>query len=112
MAEVKILSQEEIEKELKKLSGWEQQGDKIIKWFKFKNFMEAVNFTYQLAPVFEKMEHHPDLSIFFDKILFELQSHDAGGKITHKDLETARAIEKNVKQWRKNPEIYPTPSFE
>lgn len=99
MKKIKILSQAEINKELDNLPGWEQKNDKIIKQFELKDFMNAINFVYQLAPSFEKIEHHPDIHIFYNKILFELQRFDVGGKITDKDIEAAHEIEKGVVEW-------------
>jgi len=99
MEKIKILSQQEINKELEDLPGWEQQDDKIVKQIEFKDFISAINFVYQLAPSFERIEHHPDIHIFYNKILFELQRFDIGGKITNKDIEAAHEIEKNTVEW-------------
>ena len=97
---IKILTQAEIDKELRDLSSWEQKGDNIQKQFEFESFMDAINFIYNLAPTFERIEHHADIHILFNKILFELQRFDVGGKITNRDIEVAHEIEKSFKEWR------------
>ena len=37
----------------------------------------------------QKLDHHPDIDIRFDKIKLTLTTHDAGG-LTEKDFELAR----------------------
>ena len=75
------LSREEIQEKLKKLPGWEYVDDKIKKEFKFNDFMDSLGFINKMAPFFEKMDHHPDTHIFYNKVLFELQRFDIGGKV-------------------------------
>ncbi len=88
-----ILSKKEISAELKTLSGWKYRGNKISKEFKFADFMGSLNFVKKLAPYCEKIDHHPDVHIFYSKVLFELQRFDVGGKVTDKDFMVARRIE-------------------
>ncbi len=101
MNEIIILSQTDIEKELKDLPGWVQEEDKITKQFEFRNFMDAMNFAYELAPIFEKLEHHADMHILYNVIVFDLKTHDSGGKITNKDIQTAHEIEIFSDRWKK-----------
>lgn len=92
--EAKILTENEIKEELKYLEGWEYKDNKIVKEFKFNDFMDSLNFINQLAPFCENLDHHPDTHIFYSKVLFELQRFDIGGKVTNKDFMVAREIEK------------------
>jgi len=100
MKKTEILSQQEINEALTNLPGWEQKGDKISKQFEFADFMNALNFIVLLSPFFEEMDHHPDIHIFYNKILFELQRFDVGGKITNKDIDMAYHIEKSAGGWK------------
>ena len=97
MVTPKILSKTEITAELKNLPGWIHKNDKIRKEFSLKDFINAINFIDLLAPLFEKKGHHPDIHIFYNKIIFELQRYDSGGKVTDWDIETAHTIEENYK---------------
>jgi 4a-hydroxytetrahydrobiopterin dehydratase len=92
------LSREEIEANLKEVSGWQFADDKISKQFEFKDFMDSLNFINQLAPFFEEMDHHPDIQIMYNKVRFELQRFDIGGKVTDRDFVVAKEIEKNYQQ--------------
>ena len=91
---IKILTYEEIQDRLNDFPGWNYAGNKISKEFKFKEFLDAVDFINKLAPQCEKINHHPDIHIFYNKILFELQRFDIGGKVTDKDFLVAAEIER------------------
>ncbi|MEK7652856.1 MAG: 4a-hydroxytetrahydrobiopterin dehydratase [Patescibacteria group bacterium] len=96
-----ILSQEEIEEQLKILPGWTYQNDKISKEFQFKNFISALGFINQMAFFFEKIDHHADMHIYYKKIVFDLQRFDVGGKVTDRDFLVAREIERLYGEWQK-----------
>ena len=88
-----ILNQQEIDDGLKSLPGWVYKDNKISKEFKFNDFMGSLDFINKLAPHCEKLDHHPDVHIFYSKVLFELQRFDVGGKVTDKDFMIAHKIE-------------------
>lgn len=98
MEKPNILSEEQIQEELKTLQGWEYKEHKISKEFKFNDFMDVLNFVNSLAPFCEANDHHPDIHIFYSKVLFELQRFDVGGKVTDKDFLIAREIERLYSQ--------------
>ena len=88
------LSDEEIEKELKSLPGWEYKDNKISKEFRFGNFMESISFIIRLSSFFEQNNHHPDIIISYAKVKFDLQRYDIDGKVTDLDFLTAKEIER------------------
>ncbi|HWA64575.1 MAG TPA: 4a-hydroxytetrahydrobiopterin dehydratase [Candidatus Paceibacterota bacterium] len=89
-----VLTPQQIEEALQNLPGWTFKDDKISKEFQFADFMAAFTFLSGLAPYFEEMDHHPDIHIFYNKILFELQRFDSGGKVTDRDIIVAQEIER------------------
>lgn len=93
-----ILSDDEIQKRLSSLPGWEHRNNKISKEFKFDDFMDSLDFINSLASFCESIDHHPDIHLFYNKILFELQRFDVGGKVTDKDFMVAEEIERVYKQ--------------
>jgi 4a-hydroxytetrahydrobiopterin dehydratase len=99
MTEVKILGPEEIDEQLKDIPGWAYANDKISKEFQFKDFLDALDFINSLAPFFEANDHHPDIHIFYSKVLFELQRFNIGGKVTDKDFLVAKEIERLYGEW-------------
>jgi 4a-hydroxytetrahydrobiopterin dehydratase len=87
-----VLDKAEIDKRLAKLDGWAVENDCLVKDFKFKTFTEAINFMNQLAPVAEKLNHHPDWSNSYKKVVISLTTHSEGG-LTEKDFAFAEAAD-------------------
>ncbi|PWV37801.1 MAG: 4a-hydroxytetrahydrobiopterin dehydratase [Desulfurococcaceae archaeon] len=89
---------EEIREELrsKGLRGWKITRGRvrsIVKRYRFKDFVEAVNFIERVKDIAEEMEHHPDICIFnYNNVKVSLTTHDAGG-VTQWDIELALKIE-------------------
>ncbi len=73
---------------------WKEEDNKLKKSFEFKNFVEAFGFMAQVALVAEKMNHHPHMCNVYNQVSFELNTHDAGNKVTDKDHKLAAAIDK------------------
>ena len=72
---------------------WTEKNDKLVKTFEFNNFVEAFGFMTKVAIIAEKMDHHPNWSNVYNKVSIELSTHDAGGIVTDKDRELAKAID-------------------
>ena len=88
-------SSEQIEQNLHGLSGWSYDSSnvRIEKTFVRKNFLDAVAFIQQIAPIAEKQDHHPDLLLSdYKKVKVMLSTHSAAG-ITQNDFDLARAID-------------------
>ena len=88
------LSTSAITEALGSLPGWTHEDDKLKKAFKFGNFKEAMSFIVRLAFEAEKQRHHPELFNVYNRVRIELTTHDAGNKVTEKDVALAKAIEK------------------
>ncbi len=86
-----LLNQGEIEDRIGQLSGWELKDKEIERIYKFKDFIEAINFVNKLVEPAESAGHHPDLAISYNQVTVSLTSHDAGG-LTEKDFEMAKTI--------------------
>jgi len=88
------LSQTEIQGKLRGLPGWELVKNKTIhKKFTFGNFKEALAFVNQVGELAEQSDHHPDITINYNKVSLSLSTHSAGG-LTVKDFELAEHIDK------------------
>ena len=82
----------EIETALKDLNGWELEDDGISKSFEFDDFKQAWAFMEKVAKSADEMDHHPEWTNVYNKVLVRLSTHDAGG-ITERDFKLATAIE-------------------
>jgi 4a-hydroxytetrahydrobiopterin dehydratase len=89
----KPLSRAEVEKALRGLTGWKFKRDALTKEFKFGSFREAMSFMVRVAFEAEAMDHHPDWTNVYNRVAVRLNTHDAGGKVTAKDVELARKIQ-------------------
>lgn len=85
------LLESDIEKELKKLTGWSVKNDKLHKEFQFDNFNQAFGFMTRAAMEIEKMNHHPEWFNVYNRITVDLTTHDADG-ITNNDVNLARIL--------------------
>ena len=81
-----------IERRLESLSGWTVRDGMLHKEFAFASFPDAFAFMTRVAFVAEKMDHHPDWSNAYDKVIVNLSSHDVGG-ISERDFRLAAAID-------------------
>lgn len=88
------LTAAEIAAVLPELPGWSEAGDALEKTYKFAGFRDAVAFIVRLGFECEALDHHPDLRNVYNRVTLRLNTHDAGGKITAKDVELARRAEK------------------
>jgi 4a-hydroxytetrahydrobiopterin dehydratase len=89
----KPLSGEEINKALSDLDGWSHEEDKLKKEFSFDNFRDAMAFITRIAFEAEEQVHHPEIFNVYNTVNIALSTHDAGGKVTDKDLKLANSIE-------------------
>ncbi len=59
---------------------WKLIEGKIIKrTFEFETFMDGVRFVNKVAEIAEKENHHPDIYIYYKKVVIELSTHAIGG---------------------------------
>jgi 4a-hydroxytetrahydrobiopterin dehydratase len=88
------LTPAEITQALPLLLGWKHEGEALTKTFKFGSFREAFSFMQRIAFDAEELNHHPDWSNVYNQVVIRLNTHDAGNKVTAKDLELAKRIQK------------------
>ena len=91
------LSEQEINKKLEKLNGWEYEDNAIETSFQFENFKEAFTVMTRIAFECEAQGHHPDWSNVYNSLSISLSTHDADG-VTEKDFKLAHSIEDIVEE--------------
>ncbi len=82
------LTQDAVTEALTDLEGWQQDGDAIVKTYRFHDFVGSVDFVNAVAEAAEDMQHHPDIDIRYNKVTLTLSTHSAGG-LTRNDFELA-----------------------
>jgi 4a-hydroxytetrahydrobiopterin dehydratase len=86
------LSEKEVFAELEKLPGWSIAQGKLHRVFEFRDFRQAFAFMTGVALAAEAMNHHPDWSNSWNKVVIDLMTHSAGG-LTKNDFELAGKIQ-------------------
>lgn len=69
------LTQERINTLLQQLDGWTQQGNALSKTFEFTNYHQAMSFVNAVAWVSNQEDHHPELTISYNKCKVEFSTH-------------------------------------
>ncbi len=69
-------------------AGWQIVDGRLHREFEFDDFVAAFGFMSRVALVAEKMDHHPDWSNSWNKVVVDLTSHDVGG-LTDRDVRLA-----------------------
>lgn len=90
------LSDADIVARLATLAGWSRAGETIAKTFVFAGFPEAVAFVTRLVEPAERLEHHPDVDLRYNRVMIALSTHDQGG-LTGLDFTLAGEIETAVR---------------
>jgi 4a-hydroxytetrahydrobiopterin dehydratase len=82
-ADARQLSEQEINEQLNQLPDWsvveEDSTNKLRKAFKFKNFVEALDFTNSVGALAEEHNHHPDILTEWGKVTVTWWSHKIKG---------------------------------
>jgi 4a-hydroxytetrahydrobiopterin dehydratase len=73
---------------------WTWQGDALVKTFTFADFRTALAWMVRVGFEAEALQHHPEWTNVYGRVDVRLNTHDAGGKVTAKDVELARRMEK------------------
>ena len=84
----------EIISHLAKLEGWKLTGDGVAveKTFHFANYFETIAFVNAVAMVAHKQDHHPDLSVHYNRCVVRFNTHDVGG-ISVSDFDCAAQVD-------------------
>lgn len=87
------LTDGQIQYALQDLPGWSVVNDKLHREFKFRGFTEAFGFMTMVAVEAHAMDHHPEWSNVYDRVIIDLVTHVAGNTITERDVALAKIID-------------------
>ena len=87
-----VMTKDEVKARLLQHEGWERDGDEIERKFAFADFRAAIAFVNRVAELAEAADHHPDISIKYNRVKLTLSTHSEGG-VTEKDFALAAQID-------------------
>ncbi|MCG6116774.1 MAG: 4a-hydroxytetrahydrobiopterin dehydratase [Aquimonas sp.] len=79
---------------LQVLPGWSlvEDGQALSKTFRFSDYYRTLAFVNALAYIAHSEDHHPDLSVHYDRCVVRFSTHDVGG-LSQNDLICAAKAE-------------------
>jgi 4a-hydroxytetrahydrobiopterin dehydratase len=98
----KPLSAAAVRRGLASLAEWrfESRGrtSELVRTYEFpggrKGFLSAIAFMAEAAREIDRMNHHPTWANQWVRVAVGLSTHDAGDRVTRKDLRLARVLER------------------
>ena len=87
------LSRAEIEHALTHLPEWKWEGDALVRMLTFTGFREALAYMLKAGFEADAMDHHPEWTNVYNKVVIRLTTHASGNKVTAKDVELAKRME-------------------
>ncbi len=88
---MKALSDVELSAVLEREPDWKLEDGRLVRTWKFADFVAAMQFVQRVAKLADEAGHHPDVDIRYNLVKLGLVTHDAGG-ITAKDAEMAASL--------------------
>jgi 4a-hydroxytetrahydrobiopterin dehydratase len=75
------LTEARIRELLPDVPGWElvEESHALSKTFTFKDYYRTMAFVNALAYMANREDHHPDLSVHYDRCVVRYSTHDVGG---------------------------------
>ncbi|NKE67428.1 4a-hydroxytetrahydrobiopterin dehydratase [Ramlibacter sp. RBP-2] len=81
---------------LSSLDGWQLTGDgpdvAIEKAYRFANWHETMSFVNAVAFIAHAQDHHPELSVRYDRCVVRFSTHDVKG-LSDTDFECAAQVD-------------------
>ena len=92
----RVLTATEIVASLAKIDNWKLVGDgpavAIEKTFTFANYFETMAFVNAVAFIAHTQDHHPDMSVHYNRCVVRFSTHDVGG-ISISDFDCAAQVD-------------------
>lgn len=74
-------------------NNWIEQNNALHKTFVFADFASAMAWMVKAGYAIEKLNHHPEWTNVYNKVLVKLTTHDAGNTVTEKDRKLAELLD-------------------
>jgi len=75
----RLLDAGEVTDRLATIPEWTFVDGRLHREFVFADFAAAFAFMGRVAPIAERLDHHPDWSNVWNRVVIDITSHDSGG---------------------------------
>ncbi|MAZ31430.1 MAG: pterin-4-alpha-carbinolamine dehydratase [Flavobacteriales bacterium] len=72
---------------------WNEIEGKLIREYKFDDFISAMKFINQVAEICDNENHHPEIFNLYSRVKLSFCTHDLQNKITEKDRLLCKLID-------------------
>lgn len=86
------LNEADVARKLEALPAWQLKDGCLHRELEFDSFAAAFGFMASVAIEAQQMDHHPDWSNVYNKVVIDLMSHDVDG-LSDRDFELAAIID-------------------
>ncbi len=77
-----------------KLESWNQTDNSLQKTFVFSSFVKAIRFMSAASTEIDALNHHPEWTNIYNKVLVTLRTHDAGNVVTDLDYKLSELLDR------------------
>jgi 4a-hydroxytetrahydrobiopterin dehydratase len=92
----RALKPTEVVSRLAAVEGWKLAGDgenvAIEKTYSFANYYETMSFVNAVAFIANAQDHHPDLSVYYNRCVVRFNTHDVKG-LSETDFDCAAQVD-------------------
>jgi 4a-hydroxytetrahydrobiopterin dehydratase len=75
------------------MNNWKEEQNALTKTFVFADFAAALAWMVKVGFAIEKMNHHPEWTNIYNRVVVKLTTHDAGNTVTAKDRALAELLD-------------------
>ena len=80
------------------MQSWVLSNNKLTKTFEFETFEAAIDFMVRASKVISEVDHHPEWTNVYNRVMVALCTHDDGNVVTQKDYDLASALDRVLLQ--------------
>jgi 4a-hydroxytetrahydrobiopterin dehydratase len=73
------ITRQDAELFLQILQGWVLVDGAIEKEFRFRSYLEGLDFAYSIGKIAEEQDHHPDIIVKWKRVKLSLSTHSVKG---------------------------------
>ncbi|MEU9603358.1 4a-hydroxytetrahydrobiopterin dehydratase [Streptomyces sp. NPDC048057] len=88
------LSPQQLEEHLRELPGWSVVDGRLTRSYGLASHLAAAAFVQHVAVIQDELNHHADLTLGYRTVGVAVQTHDAGGALTDRDVALAERVQR------------------